>query len=706
MRSRLAALALTALALGTPAPAVAAPRSPDGAAHVPGELVVRFRASADATERRRVRERLGGESSRSLRIPGVHLVDLKAGRSVAAAQAAFERSPEVVYAEPNFRLTYDGFPDDPLFPNQWDLDRIGAPWAWDLTMGSRDVVVAIIDSGVEMRHPDLQGNLWRNPGETGGGRESNGVDDDANGYVDDYRGWDFWDQEGDPSDHNGHGTHAAGVVGAVGGNGIGVSGVSPRVTLMPLRTGGSAEVAEAVAYAARMGVRVANGSFGIPRYQAIEDALAAAPQLLLSVSAGNQAWDVEQHPEVRYPCVSPQPNVICVAATDRNDSLAGFSNWGATSVDLGAPGDDLRSTGLPRRRVLYDEFEGPLGTQWATGGTGAAWGRTVDAGEWTDQWGGWLHDSPGEPYANDSDTWIGNADPIDLTGHATCGLYYYVHHDLAAGDVMRAEVSDAGGAWTVLAEHTGTGSWVSGRHPLTAYEGRPGLRFRFRLISDAADQARGVRLDYVQLWCDHPLYRGDEYAVVGGTSNAAPHVAGTAALLLARNPSLSADQLRARIFASVEPLPSLAGRTVTGGRLDTLRALGGTRPAPPPEPAPEPPAPDVSGPRVEPPPPPVARDARAPRCTTRTRSKSRRAVRLVVSCDEAARAELRLELPRRAARAVRLARLSVAVRAGGRRTVTLSTRRRRARLTRATLGLAATDAAGNRRLTWRRLTLP
>ncbi|HEV2813871.1 MAG TPA: S8 family serine peptidase, partial [Solirubrobacteraceae bacterium] len=590
MRSRRLALGIVALACASPGTAAAAPAPvhSDPSPYIAGELVVRFRASADAADRRRLRERLGARSARSLRVPGAQLVELSPGRSVRAAQAAFEASPEVLYAEPNHRLTFDAAPDDPLFPRQWHLDRIGAPWAWDVTLGSRDVVVAVIDSGVEVRHPDLQGNLWTNPGETGEGRESNGVDDDGNDYVDDWRGWDFWDQENDPSDHNGHGTHVAGVVGAVGGNGIGISGVSPRVRLMPLRTGGSAEVAEAVAYAASMGVRVANGSFGIPRYQVIEDALAAAPGLLLSVSAGNEAWDVEQHPEERYPCVSTLPNVICVAASDGADNLAGFSNWGAQSVDLGAPGVELSTVGLPRRRLLYDEFEGPLDARWTTGGTGRAWGSTSGAGEWSDQYGGRLHDSPGTDYDNDTDSWIGNAEPIDLVDHARCGLYYYLHSDLAPGDALRVEASDAGGPWTLLEEHTGVAAWKSGRHTIEEYAGRAGFRFRFRLVSDATDQDRGVALDYVQVYCDHPSFRGDEYPMVGGTSNAAPHVAGTAALLLAQRPSLTTAQLRATILGTVEPSAGLAGRTVTGGRLDTVRALGGTRPAPPAEPAPPP----------------------------------------------------------------------------------------------------------------------
>jgi subtilisin family serine protease len=674
--------------------------------------VVRFRPSADAEDRSRARARVGARVERAVpRRAGLQLVDLRAGQSVREAEAAFDRAPEVLYAEPNFRVVPDSVPNDPMLADQWDLARMDVPEAWDVTTGSRDVVVAVLDSGVEMRHPDIRENLWTNDGETGAGRETNGVDDDANGYVDDWRGWNFDGYgpptENDPTDYSNHGTHAAGVIGAVGDNGVGISGIAQRVRIMPLVTwsAGSFGVAEAVTYAAREGVRIANGSFGIPYAQVIEDALAAAPKLLLSVSAGNQAWDVEQHKAGRYPCVSTLPNVICVAATDHGDNLAGFSNWGSESVDLGAPGVGIRALTLPQHNLLRDEFDAPLDGRWARGGAGSAWDRTTEDPDWPSSWSGWLHDSPSGPYAPSSDTWIGNATPFDLTGHSGCSLAYLVAHDLGAGDSLRVEVSHDGTAWTPLTANTGVDDWRFERHDLAAYAGRPGFRFRFRLVSDAAGQGRGVRIDYVQLWCRTPPFRGDEYASVDGTSFAAPHVAGTAALVLAHRPWLTRDQLRAAILENVEPLPALARRTVTGGRLNARWALTGP---PPPEVA------TSAGPAGEDEPratggPSVLPDRRAPACSVRVRPARGAAVRLAVRCDEAGRLRARVVL-RRGARPV-MGSATATLRAPVARSLRVrlaprwQRRLRSAGVLHAAVRVRATDAAGNARTVVRRVTL-
>jgi subtilisin family serine protease len=717
--SRLVLAVSAMLLVAAPAPSArgAGPEDPTAAPGRPyfaGQLVVRFRPTTGAGERRRLRARGGARLRRALALPGLELLELEPGRSVRAAQAAFESSPAVLYAEPNFRLTPDAVPNDPLWRDQWDMHRIGADRAWDLSPASRDVVVAVFDSGVEIRHPDLRDNVWTNAGETGAGREDNGVDDDGNGYVDDWQGWSFDgatgpDGHSDPTDYGGHGTNVAGIIGAVGDNGIGLAGVSPRVRIMAFAVwgAGTAGVADAIAYADAQGVRVANGSFGIPRSQAIEDALAAAPGLLLSVSAGNEAWDVEQHQDERYPCVSELPNVICVAATDRGDSMAGFSNWGAVSVDLAAPGDDMPSLGLPRHVLMLDEFESDLAGRWTTGGTGRAWGRSGASPEWPQQWTTWLLDSPGAEYDNDTDSWIETAEPVSLVDHEDCWLRYWLHRDLAPGDALKVEASSGGGPWVELSEHTGTENFAVGEHPLTAYEDRPGLKVRFRLVSDGAGQAAGVALDNVRVWCRVPPFRGDEYPHVGGTSNAAPHVAGTAALLVAQRPWLTTAQLRAAILESVAPQPSLAGRTVTGGRLDTLRALGGTWPV-----AADPPAPPGDAPPGEQPlplPPPMARDARAPRCSPRAAPRARperRRVRVVAVCDEAARLSATLAIAGTVA-----GRARGAVSGPGRRVLSIALSRRslrglrRARTRRAVLRLTAADAAGNRRTVRRGLTL-
>lgn len=246
-------------------------------------------------------------------------------------------------------------PNDPRFPDQWSLRTIGAAPGWDITTGGNPGVrVAVIDSGVAEDHPDLAPNLGGvNPGEMGGGREDNGVDDDGNGKIDDWRGWDFVNGDNNPQDtqDDRHGTHVASVIAARGNNGLGMTGVAWQAQLVPLRVIGSGTsaspdaVAAAVRYASALGVRIVNMSLGgADDVPAIHAAIAAAPETLFVVAAGNGGPDVkgdDNDATPTYPCSLELPNVICVAATRTDNTLAPFSNFGAGSVDLAAPGTDI-----------------------------------------------------------------------------------------------------------------------------------------------------------------------------------------------------------------------------------------------------------------------------------------------------------------------------------------------------------------------------
>ena len=197
---------------------------------MPGELIVRFRASADAVDRAETLAHRRAAVRKSLGRTGPTLIRLQPGDSVAAAAAALERDPDVLWAEPNFRFRVHRTPNDPMFSSLWGLTQIGATTAWDTTTGSASVVAAVVDTGIEAAHPDLAPNLWANPGET-----ANGSDDDGNGKVDDLYGWDAYEENGTPQDDDGHGTHVAGTVGAQGDNGLGVTGVAWDVSLMAVR---------------------------------------------------------------------------------------------------------------------------------------------------------------------------------------------------------------------------------------------------------------------------------------------------------------------------------------------------------------------------------------------------------------------------------------------------------------------------------------
>ena len=275
--------------------------------------------------------------------------------AVREAIAALRRDPNVAYVQPDYVLRALDAPNDPDFSRQWHLHNSGrdggipdadidAPEAWNRARSAERILVGVIDSGIDYLHPDLIANIWTNAGEVPG----NGIDDDANGYIDDVHGYDFVNDDGDPMDDNMHGTHCAGVLAASGNNGIGVSGTAWRARLMALKfldasaSGFTSAAIEAVNYARAMGVRITSNSWGGgPFDQALRDAIAASGALFVA-AAGNEGSDNDALP--RYPSGYGLPNILSVASTDQSDNLSWFSNFGAASVDVAAPGSALWST--------------------------------------------------------------------------------------------------------------------------------------------------------------------------------------------------------------------------------------------------------------------------------------------------------------------------------------------------------------------------
>lgn len=254
------------------------------------------------------------------------------------------------FFEPVVDYTSDFVPADPRIKDQWALADIDAPSAWPRTGSARSVTVAVVDSGIQPGHPDLEAAIWINEGEVPG----NGLDDDGNGYVDDVHGWDFVDDDADPSPEGtdaeaNHGTHVAGIIGATQGNHLGISGVAPGVMVMPVRVmsgghGSSDHVADGIDYAVRNGARVVNLSLGGAYSQLIDEALARASKagVLVVAAAGNDGGS-----EASFPASSRVSGVLGVAATDSRRQLATFSNRGF-GVDLSAPGVGILSTYGPR----------------------------------------------------------------------------------------------------------------------------------------------------------------------------------------------------------------------------------------------------------------------------------------------------------------------------------------------------------------------
>ncbi len=291
-------------------------------------------------------------------VPGLTLVKLPPGVSAADAMLQFAASENVLYAEPNYRYQLQRVPNDPNFKLQWNLDNTGqdggladadidAPEAWDIQTGKRNVIVAILDTGMDPEHPDLKANLWVNAKEQTGKPD---VDDDGNGRIDDRNGYNFLTDTVDFKDDAYHGTYVAGIIGAAANNATGIAGTCWQVSLMPLKVGDANGVnlnaaVAAIEYAVASGAKIINASWASTEYsESLRNAIEEAGKkgVLVVAAAGNDSRNIDNSPV--YPACYELYNIISVLATNNKDRLASTSNYGRRSVDLGEPGEGVLST--------------------------------------------------------------------------------------------------------------------------------------------------------------------------------------------------------------------------------------------------------------------------------------------------------------------------------------------------------------------------
>ncbi|MEW6218915.1 MAG: putative Ig domain-containing protein [Thermodesulfobacteriota bacterium] len=421
-RLLLALLVTVAILLPAPAGAVIDHRSaPGDRPHVPGELLVKYHQKLPKKDQEKKRRQKGLTRIRGLKRLGVERVRLAPGVDVRTALAELRQDPEIEYAEPNYLVhALEVIPDDPLFPELWGLRNSGqtggtagrdirATGAWSVETGDPGVIVAVIDTGIDIGHEDLAANLWTNDREAEGDANGDGCpglcgvdddgdglvdedraeqsrflaggvtpnpawqndlkdDDDENGYADDLHGINAITGTGDLMDDHGHGTHCAGTIGAAGNNGLGVTGVNWQVRLLGCKFlgqdgyGAISDAEECMEYVLAMAERepvvATSNSWGGGGASASFQAMIGLHQeqgILFIAAAGNDAHDLEARPD--WPASYDNPNVLTVAALDHDDQLAWFSNHGRRSVDVGAPGVNILSS-VPQLSGLLSDPSG------------------------------------------------------------------------------------------------------------------------------------------------------------------------------------------------------------------------------------------------------------------------------------------------------------------------------------------------------------
>ena len=382
--------------------------------------------------------------------PGLKRIALDSGDDIATRLDALRRDENILFAEPDYAVSIQVQPNDPSFGSLWGLHNVGQTGgtidadmdvveAWDVTVGSGQTIVAVIDTGVDYTHEDLAANMWVNGDEIPG----DGIDNDGNGYVDDIYGYDFANNDPDPMDDHNHGTHVAGTIGAVGDNGIGLTGVNWNVQIMALkflRANGNGNISAAISaleYAVDNGAAISSNSWGFNggESQALSLAVAQAQQAghIFVAAAGNGNFagvGLNNDATPFWPSNVDTDNVVAVAALDHNDAIAPFSNFGARTVDVGAPGVNVLSTTIGN---TYSTFSG---TSMATPHVSGAIAMLVDL---YPEWG----------YERVIDRLFATVDPVsDLAGVTATGGRVNAA-SLLAPDVVAPTILDVAPAGAV-----------------------------------------------------------------------------------------------------------------------------------------------------------------------------------------------------------------------------------------------------------------
>ena len=542
--------------------------------YVEGEVLVQFRAtetwdSAQFTATLHALEMTRRFDWLSARQGQVMCVLRSATQTTAALIAELSQDPTVALVEPNHLRWVTGMrtPNDPRFGQLWGLQNTGQAvngtigttgadisflTAWGLSRPStNEVVVAVIDTGLDLTHPDIVSNLWTNPGEV----PNNGLDDDGNGYLDDVHGYDFANGTGAVTDSGFHGTHVAGTIAASGNNGLGVMGVDFQAHLMALKVSSDgsslsdAAVIEATQYAAMMktrGVNVVaiNASFGGGSPSSTESSVIQAAGdvgIVFCAAAGNSSANNDT--TAFYPAAYRLPNMVVVAASDQNDALTTFSDYGVATVDLAAPGVNILSC-LPVAQAGNTSYVQQASAAYQANQLTYS-GLTTSTGVT----GAIYYCGLGNP----TDFPIAVSNNIALIQRGTLYFSDKVSNAMAAGARAAVIFNNVAGNFNGTLQTAG--NWIPAIG-LSQTDGQALL---------AALPASGTVVN-----APDPA---NIYQLLDGTSMATPHVVGAVAFAAMNYPAETVAQRIQRILANVTPVAGLAGKVVTGGRLNLARSV-------------------------------------------------------------------------------------------------------------------------------------
>lgn len=557
--------------------------------YVEDQVLVKFKPGVVAAARAQMAQTYGAQAMQTLgNQPDLVLANLTPGQTVAQAVSAYSNDPNVAYAQPNYIYHALAVPTDPQYGQLWAAKNTGQTIttgtylftyngtlgndmnlesAWNVKTDCSTVVVAVLDTGINYNSTDLAANMWM-------GNVNHGQNFAADGAA------------GDPMDIAGHGTHVAGIIGATANNSIAGVGVCWTAKLMAVRvldatgSGTTSSIVAGIAYAVTKGAKVINMSLGGTNFdQAFSDAITNAQNsnVLMVVAAGNSAVDNDTTPH--WPCNFTQTNLVCVAALDQNYALANFSNWGSTSVDVGAPGTNIYSTWAGTNAKITDLLN-----------AGWFWNTTTA--------GGFFYGTASTPYGvfnalNDPGTWPSGLyttnttdhawKTFDLSGTATASLGIYgAFHVTSDGGVAIAESSTGGDPFAPL---TPAYLWVS-YYTDVAPVSTPTYRFLptidlkncrsaactigFKLKTGTTLDL-GISIAYFQI--KTLTLNNASYNTINGTSMATPEVAGVAALVWAHNPLYTYTDVANAIKNGGRSISALSGKTTTGKAVDAMGSL-------------------------------------------------------------------------------------------------------------------------------------